>query len=907
MNIDIYEYFYYNYKAFQLFTMKKIIFFLFILHSIFIFKLAAQEKNKISLKGAIHKLKNESNRKFFYLEEWIPDIEIEFPRKGLKESLSHILRETQLSFALYRDYAVIIADKNKFKKDISDHEYERFLKMISLKEKNQILSTLNQNSKPKSKKNPKKKSYFTVGKAGSKTWKATINGKIVDESTKEPAIGATIYIPELGEGKMTDSEGNFEFTLPKGLYSFDIKMIGYDPRKIKVNLVSSGALKVDLYKETVILEELVVSANKIEDNISKVQMGVEKISPIGLRELPGLMGEADAIKGIKTLSGVSSVGEGAMGINVRGGNVDNNLLLLDEISLFNASHIFGFYSLFNSDLLSSMTLYKGSMPSEYGGRLSSVLKVNTSNTFVSKTKAKLQISPVSANSAIEIPIWKEKTNLFVGARFANPTWVMKSFKNENLKQSTALYYDLNIKLLQKLHKNTELSVLTLLSHDEFNFHKVANFKWGTKATELTVNQKISKNIAGKFTYVYSNYASALTDPLTETTLKSGVEYNKAKALIKLDAFKNQDIDIGTEYYNYNINPGEREKEGLIDNLEAERATEYSVFVNDVIKFSNLYSLQLGIRYTDFNSSTTDSEESSSVNIGSNYTALEPRVGLKLGLNKHTSIKLSYNRTQQFLHLLSNTTSATPYDVWKASNKFIKPQKSHSFSIGYFQNYQENLYQLRLETYYKDIDGLIEYKDFADVVMNPEVESELIQGKGRAYGIETTLEKTQGKISGTISYAFAKTERRMISSTNINNGNWYPSNFDKPHEIKIDFRYKPSPAITFAANFIYASGRPITIPDTRISVGRVVGIPIFSGRNNYRTPAYHRLDLSVTIKNANKRKKVKSKWILGIYNVYARKNPYSVYYKHITGNKPGVYKLSVLGSLFPSITYSIELN
>ncbi|BDD06108.1 TonB-dependent receptor [Aureibacter tunicatorum] len=854
----------------------------------------SQNKQTLPLKKAINTLEEKSQYQFFYKEEWLPDIEVNIGNGKPIDELEKILKSTNLSYLKYRDYAIVIANKNDLKMEMSEEDFSSFIKSIQ----NQKKST---NTLPKK---AKKKSIklYTIGDKVDNNWKATFSGKIIDQKSNEALIGSTVYISELTKGIMTDHEGKFSFSIPKGKYTLEIKSIGYETKRINILLKSSGKLDIKLKEETIMLDELVVEGRKVTENVNDVKMGVENMSMLKIQELPGLMGEADIMSGLKSLSGVSTVGEGAMGINVRGGSVDQNLILLDEIMLFNSSHLFGFYSLFNANILSDMTLYKGSIPSEYGGRLSSTLHVNTKDEYVSKVKGKMSISPISGGIYVDVPIKKKKANLAIAGRYANPTWVIKSFKDPDLKKSNASFYDYNIKYLHKLHKNTELSILTLVSKDHFKLSDEAEYAWDNKAFEVTLKQNINKNLFGKLTYVKSYYDSELTDPVENITLSTGIDYDKIKTLFKWNAPYEHNIDFGFEGISYQVHPGSEQSENNFSELAKEQANEVSMFVNDNFKLKD-FSFLIGLRFTSFQAN--ENIESGKEN--TSYQNFEPRLGISYSINKHSSVKLSYNRTNQYLHLISNSASASPYDIWKISDEKISPQSGNSFSMGYFQNLFEELYHLKTEVYFKSMDNILEFKDFADIVMNPNIESEMFAAKGKAYGIELGLEKTRGRLTGQINYTYSRSERQAPIESDINNGEWYFSSFDKPHEIKADLRYKISPVVIFSTNFIYSSGRPITLPTAAMSHNDISAIPIFEERNNYRTPDYHRMDMSLILKSLKKRQKFESNWILSVYNIYARKNPYSVYYKHDSGNKPGLYKLSVIGSMFPSITYVLKLK
>ncbi len=760
----------------------------------------------------------------------------------------------------------------------------------------------------------------------------TLSGFVKDALTEESIVGASVYAEQEGKGVVTDNNGYFNVVLTPGIQNIRITAVGKSPTFQKVNLEGDQKIIFEMYEQATQLDNVIISSEGLNRNVSSVGMGQVKIDLKTMKSIPPFMGEVDVIKSILLLPGVSTVGEGASGFNVRGGNVDQNLILLDETPLFNSSHLFGFFSTFNSDFLKDVTLIKGGIPAAYGGRISSVLDVKMREGNSSKFSGTGGVGIISSRLLLEGPLYKDKTTFIIGGRYAYPNWVLKKVPDLNVQKSSSYFYDLNFKLRHQINEKNSLHLSAYQSEDEFKFAADTTYGWKTSNASLTWNTLIKPNLVANVTAVLSKFTNVVKgiQSTNEFNAQFGIETVGGKADFTY-FLGDSKIDFGASATHYTFQSGNLKSEinSAINDvaLADEFSLEKGIYASNEFKINDRISVQAGIRYSHYsvlgsaevfifdptvpkdNSSIIDTLSFSRGETVKNYSGWEPRLSSKISLNNYSSIKVSYNRIYQYLQLLSNTTAVSPLDLWKTSNYNIEPQMGDQVALGYFRNFKENAFEFSVETYYKQIENMIEYKDGANLFLNPSIEAELLTAKGRAYGVEVMTKKNNGKLTGWISYTYSRSLRQVKGETpqeTINLGNWYPSNFDKPNDLTIVGTYAFTKRLILSANFTYSTGRPITYPR---SVYIVDGYSFaqFSERNQGRIPDYHRLDLSFTIEESLKRtKKWKGSWVFSVYNLYGRKNPYSVFFKpQYQGNQTQAYQLAVIGTLFPSITYNFK--
>lgn len=758
--------------------------------------------------------------------------------------------------------------------------------------------------------------------------KITLSGYLRDAENGEALIGAALYVEELQTGTITNTYGFYSLSLPEGNYKITFSYIGYQSITKEINLNRNQSLNLELAAEEVTLKEVVVSSNRPNANVEKIEMSTTTVNMVEVKQMPQLMGEVDVIRSIQMLPGVTTVGEGASGFNVRGGDVDENLILLDEASVYNASHVFGFFSVFNADAIKDLKIYKGGIPAAYGGRLSSVLDVRQKEGNMKSFAGNGGIGLISSRLLLEGPLKKDKSSFMVSGRRSYADVFTKLSSNEDLRNSTAYFYDLNAKINYVINDNNRVFLSGYFGRDALGID-VAGMDWGNKTATLRWNHLFNTRLFSNFTAVYSHYDYALGAD-TETanfSWKSNILNTNIKADFSYFINPNNTLEFGINALHYKFKPGNVkvnrvENDDVALDLDPETALEPAIYISNEQKISDRLGVQYGVRYSRFYNlgegkvfkyapgqpktinSIIDTVYYGSDDVIQSYDAIEPRIAAKFTLNTSSSLKASYNRMAQYIHLVSNTTAALPIDVWTPAGAYIKPAKVDQYTIGYFRNFKDNIIEFSAEAYYKQYYDLLDYKDGADLLFNESLETELLEGKGRAYGLELLLRKQEGKLTGWIGYTLSRTERKVPG---INNDDYYPSNYDKLHDINVVASYELNSKWTTSASLTVMSGRPITYPNARYEFEDIT-IPNYDNRNGARAPMYHRLDLSATYDIPKKPgRKWESSWTFGLYNVYARRNAFSIYFRQQEDN-PAIteaVRYSVFGTIIPSVTYNLK--
>ena len=764
-------------------------------------------------------------------------------------------------------------------------------------------------------------SFQTLGADGI----AAVSGTIRDGD--EPIIGATLQVEGTEVATVTDPDGGYAFRVPPGTYVLGISYVGYGSQEMAIRVDGDGTYDVDLRPAATNLQQVVVTEQAADANVGRVQAGVQRLDLGQLEKLPTFMGETDVVKALLLNPGVSTIGEGATGFNVRGGEIDQNLLLQDNGFLLNSSHALGFFSTYNADLLKSVDLYKANMPARFGGRLASVLDVQQRDGNFERFRVKAGIGPVTGRIMLEGPLVKERTSILVGARSSYTDWVLQLANQENIKNSAAFFLDGNLRLTQRIGEGGTLIVSGYGSTDEFVYNNQFGFQYGTLLGQAEYRQIFSDKFYASLATAYGDYRSEQRD-LGETTgelIRTGVEYLTVKPVFNYDASETIQFEFGAEANDYRVNPGERTPEGDASLVEearvaTERGLETSLFGDVAWKLTPTLSVRGGLRYTDYRflgpgsvtqyadgipragleTGATDYGDGETI---ARYGVLQPRFSARLLLTARASLRAGYSRTAQFLNQIYLSASPTPSSQFQLSTGYIPPFLSHNVSLGYFLNLENNNVELGIEAYGREIDQLWDYRDFADVVVNPQLETQILIGEGRAYGLEVSGKRKVGELNGLVSYTLSRTERLIPG---INNSQYYRSNFDKPHNFVFTFNWNPNQRNTLTANFTYGTGRPITAPVGNYRVENGLTVPVYSDRNSVRIPDYHRLDLAYTLgKGYNEKRTLQTSWTVSLYNVYGRKNAFSVYYTQGADQSNVANRLAVLGTVFPSITLNIE--
>ena len=766
--------------------------------------------------------------------------------------------------------------------------------------------------------------------------KFTLSGVISDAKNNETLIGVNINIKETTIYTTTNEYGFYSITLPKGSYEISISYINYKSTQENITLNQNTKKDFILSENDNLIQEVVVF-DKTKVNTRKPEMSVNKLSIATIKKMPVVLGEVDVIKSILFLPGVTNAGEGQSGFNVRGGGADQNLILLDEATIYNSSHLFGFFSVFNPDAIKDLKLYKGGIPSRFGGRASSVLDIYQKEGNSKNFHMNGGIGLISSRLLAEGPIVKDKGSFVVAARGSYAHLFLKLTDNKN----TAYFYDLNTKLNYKLNENNNLYLSGYFGRDVFDINQSFTNTYGNSTLNLRWNHLFSDKLFSNLSTIYSDYYYGLNLDFVGFKWDSGIKNYNIKYDFKYYLSNKTKINFGANAIYYNFNPGtitpSRSDSGInFEQIEKKYAFEPSFYVGSEQQISDKINIEYGLRYSLFyrlgsstqNIYTNNEAVVFNTELGiyekgtpiateyfgknktiANFNNLEPRFSVAYELSENNSIKASYNRMVQYLQLISNTASPTPLDVWTPSDNFIKPQIADQVAVGYFQNLKNDDYSLEVESFYKKINNRIDYIDGADLIANKAIEQVILNGEMRSYGLEVLFRKNTGKFSGWIAYTLSKSEQktpgRTAIETGINDGRWYRSAYDKTHNIAITSSYKLSKKWNFGANFTLQTGQPVTFPNGQY-VYQGVTIPSYGARNENNLPLYHHLDLSATLTPKQKEtKKWKGEWVFSIYNLYGRKNAASINFRQNqdTGSNEAV-KLSIFG-IVPSVSYNFE--
>jgi len=720
--------------------------------------------------------------------------------------------------------------------------------------------------------------------------KNTINGFIKDASGEE-LIGATIYIPELQAGTVTNVYGFYSLTVPSGNYNISFSYIGYETQEKEINLKAAQTINVVLTENTNTIGEVIVVAERKNENVVKTEMSTVKLQAREIKKIPALMGEIDVIKVLQLLPGIQSTGEGFSGFNVRGGSPDQNLILFDEATVYNASHLMGFFSVFNNDAVKDLKIYKGDIPAQYGGRLSSLLDIRMKEGNQKKFEATGGIGTISSRLTLEGPIIEDKWSVLISGRRTYADLFLLFSSDDAMKSTQLYFYDLNLKTNYKVNDKNRIFISCYFGRDVFKFGDMYGFDWGNYSLTSRWNHLFTDKLFSNFSFIYSKYDYKMESGDESLGFKwiSNLEDFKLKADLNYFPNPRNNIKFGFEIIHHKFIPGTaRSTIQSSDNtiqVPESRALEYGLYISNEHKLTKKLSLNYGLRGSMFqnmgnatlydfdeNYETVDSTVYDKWEIFNTFAGLEPRLSLNYTINPRSSVKASYSRTLQYMHLASNSTAGSPLDVWVPSTPNINPQMANQVAVGYFRNFLDNAFETSVEIYYKDMNNQIDFKDFAELNLNTEYESEFRTGDAWSYGAEFLIRKQQGNFTGWVSYTLSKAERKIPT---INEGKVYSSSYDRPHNISIVATYDLTKRWNISATWVYASGTPVTFPTGRYEQGNMI-IPIYSERNGYRMPNYHRMDLAITLKSKEKpNKRLKSELNLSIYNVYNRHNAWMI--------------------------------
>lgn len=770
--------------------------------------------------------------------------------------------------------------------------------------------------------------------------RATIQGKVVDGVNGNPLPGASVIIDKLKLGVMADNKGNYHIKAPAGEYTVRFTYMGYDENTQKIKLAGNGTLNLELYEKSIKLHEVVVTAERPESNISGTQMSYVKFDARSIKELPVSMGTRDIIKSITLMPGVQTVGEFGTGFNVRGGGADQNLILLEDVPLFNSAHLFGLTSVVNSDGISSVTLLKAGISAKYGERASSVMDIRFGADDINETSVKGGIGIIDSRLYLQTPLMNKKITLLVSARSSYSNWLLHSIPDVDLMNSSARFYDANAFLSYNLDARNRINLFLYVSNDQFGFSKTTDYHYGNLLGSVRWKHIIGDHlyfnlVSGLSNYRYNVSESDTARPWQAYKILSSVHYKNLKWNFSWFPAEKHSVDFGINAVLYTIKPGNLNPLNAVTvinpvAMNQEKAVEYAAYLTDNYNITSRLSVDLGLRYSlyfylgpnkiyDFQPGLPKTQESiiDSTFYGNNrsicsYSGPEPRFSLRYTISGKSSVKFSYNRIHQYINLVSNTAVMTPSDIWKLSSPNLKPLICDHWALGYFQNFQNNSIETSVELYYKRLNNSIDYKNGAQILLNPYLETDLLNVKGKNYGVELYIRKNSGRLTGWASYSFSRSWQKTIGIFDvekINNNQLFPSGFDRPHNLIVNLNYHISKRWRFGSTFTYSTGRPVTLPEYKFDY-QDYQLLYYSDRNKYRLPAYHRLDVSITFDESLRiRKKWKGSWTLSVVNLYGRKNAYSVFYKkeeHFVEyelRNYDTYMLYIIGRPFPALTYN----
>lgn len=757
-----------------------------------------------------------------------------------------------------------------------------------------------------------------------------LKGVVYSIESGQPIVGANVVIERQQLGTSTNGDGEYSLSIYAGAYTIKVSNVGYTTITKTLNILSPRTLNFSLKTSVTELDELVFRSEKENQNVSSKSVGTSVLDVESIKTIPPLAGEVDVLKSLTLLPGVSTQGEASSGFSVRGGGTDQNLILLGGATLYNPSHLFGFFSSFNASIVQSVSLYKGVVPARYGGRASSVIDVSYKRGNFRNWEGNLSLGIVASRFSAGGPVIKDKLSIMTAGRFAYPSWLLRNSNDPNIANSNADFFDGNFIANYIINEKNDLEYSIYKSGDNFDFSNGTANEWSNFAQVLKWNSELSKNLTLNVSLIQSKYQSSLIDnsQVNAFEVESEITHNQANAELDWSISKTSNIKGGVQFTHLKNSIGDLKPIGASnvepEFLEPEQGIEMGFYAQHDLDITEKIGFTYGLRYSTFSDrgpgtvnsydpgrtrsliSITGSTEFDDGNI-QNYDGIEPRVQFRYRVTPTLSVKGGASQSFQYIHLITNTSGSLPTDIWKLSDPFIKPQKVRQYSLGLFKNYRNNMYETSIEGYYKDLDDLVEFKEGADLFVNPSLETELINATGTSYGAEFYIRKLRGRFTGWLSYTYARSWRTVdneFEEETLNAGARFPSNLDSPHTINWVGNYRLGPHTKFSFVFTFASGRPVTIPLGKFEYDGK-DLALFGDRNNARAPDNHRLDLSLQFKFPSKHKVLDGDWTLGLYNVYGRENPFSVFFQDLPGSPPQAYKLSIIGSPFPTLSYEIN--
>lgn len=927
--------------------MKKIILALFILFS-FQFSIAQNSNEKLSinfnnetLENALKSIESSTPYKFYFDSAWIKSnnkiITGTYTDIKIDDLLEKLLNKTDLNFIVIKN-KVILTLNNSIHDDLPANY---FTDTPVVNDRNngennssnpvfyQQYDTLNNYSVTK------KASIVFIGKENKEVTKKNfiVTGNIKNEETGKPEANIFIKVKNKNISTSSDLDGNYSIQLPRGINVIEIKSLSHKEIVKTLMVYDNGVFDVNINEKSNLLDEIVIK-KKGRKTIETTVSGLVSIDIEGIKNVPLILGERDILKVATTFPGVKTTGEGSAGFNVRGGKDDQNLILLDNAVLYNPQHFLGFFSAINPYTAKKADIFKGSIPADFGGRLSSVFDITTKNGNLEKFSGEGAVGPITSNLTVSTPIKKNKSSIIFGVRATYSDWILKSLDDENLKNSQAGFYDGILKYNNNINKNNSIEATLYYSHDRFSLSSDSIYKYSNRLASVKWDHTFNEKSKGALIFTNSEYKFNIDYNTQDVnSFDFGYKVNESQLQLKMNyqLSPKHNLSYGVASKLYNISPGyqhpTKPEATLVPvDIAKERALESAIYLADSYKLNDKLLIDLGLRYSFYASlgpadvnkyqpglplsdqTLIGTEKYSNNEVIKTYGGLEPRLAARYFITEDLSVKAGYDFTRQYIHLLSSNVTQSPTDTWKLSDTNVAPQSAQQVSLGLFKTFNDEEYELSLEGYYKKSKNILDYKVGAQLLLNQKVETELLQGEGKAYGIELLLKKTTGRLNGWVGYTYSKSLVKLdskFSSEMVNNGNFFPSNFDKPHDLSAILNYRFTKRYSLSTNFLYQTGRPITYPIGTFNYGNAE-YTLYSDRNAYRIPDYIRLDIGINIEGNHKIKKLAhSFWNISIYNVLGRNNPYSIYFVTDKNGSVKGYKSSIFSIPVPSITYNFK--
>ncbi len=887
--------------------------------------------NKTDLKEAVLQVENLSGAIFFFDESWLKDHQVtkSYDNADLKTVLNGIFENTNINYFKTDGKVILLNNSIVYRELPSDFFGEEILE-----------EEVQYNSRPifqeefTDSNNKRKRKIITIGKQKMNTGEGSfeLSGYIINTKTNEPVQNLSISTTNGSKYAATDAKGFYAIKLPYGLNKLESNLLGFERIFQDVIMYGDGTLNLRVTENAEALDEIVVEFKR-DANVKDAVVGASKINIETIKTIPLVLGERDILKVATTLPGIKTAGEGASGFNVRGGRADQNLILLDDAVIYNPAHFLGFFSAVNPFTTGSLEIYKASIPAEYGGRLSSVFDIETKAGNTEKFSGEGSIGPITANLALEVPVVKEKASLIAGVRATYSDYILKNLDEESLNNSEASFYDVMVKYKHNINNKNSVQGTFYASKDNFSITSDSVFSYNNRLASLKWSHTFNEKSRADIILVNSQYKyNILYDADANKDFDFGYNLIESQFKINLNYVVSNEhkLSYGLSSKLYTVDPGTIEPVGSNSSVEQkvvqrEKGLESAIYFSDLYKVSEKMLLNVGLRYSMYaalgggsqniyaeglpknESSVIEVRNYSNNEVIKTYGGLEYRISGRYLLGNDFSLKAGYNRTIQYLHLLSTNTTISPTDIWKLSDLNIEPQRADQYSFGVFKNIIENNLEFSLEGYYKKMNDLLDYKIGSQLILNDNLETELLQGVGKAYGVEFLLKKTKGKLNGYFGYSYSRALIKLDSEINeerVNNGDFFSANYDKPHDFSLVTNYKLTKRYSISTNFTYQTGRPVTYPIGRFNFAGEEQV-LYSDRNQFRIPDYYRLDIGLNIEGNHKLKKLAHSFInISVYNVLGRNNPYSVFFVNDDGQIKA-YKTSIFSIPVPTITYNFK--